>query len=214
LSAKEILFWFDICDAGWMHDGDPKKPHAELTSGKCSNGFFDCMRVLSNPRLCEIFAFQLVRELKEAGIEKPDYVIGSSYAAITFSHEVAKAFGSMYGFTEKDSSNPKKQIWRRMTIPKDSKVFQVEELISTSGTFQEVRRAVEEGNSEPINFLDVVAALIHRPPKLPASYDSRKVISLIEVEVWAVDPKDCPLCKIGSPRFRPKTNWAKLTGKV
>lgn len=40
---EKVLGWFEKFDAVWMHNGDLRKPHAELTSGKCSNGFFDCM---------------------------------------------------------------------------------------------------------------------------------------------------------------------------
>jgi len=216
LSETEVLSWFDVLDAGWSHDGDPKKPHAELTSGKCSNGFFDCLRVLCLPNLNAILANQLARRLTAERVGRVDWVIGSPYAAITFSYEVAKALGAIHGFVEKDSSDSagKKMVWRRIAIPRGSKVLQVEELITTSGTFQEVRRAVEVGNSEPIDFLPVVGALIHRPPKLPVTYNGRKVIALVEKEVWAVDPSECPLCKQGSKRVRPKTHWKELTGKA
>ena len=192
IDEKEILGWFDLCDAAWMHDGDSKKPHAELTSGKCSNGFFDCLRVLCYPNLNQILAEQLVRELILSGVEKVDWVIGSPYAAITFSYEVAKLLKAIHAFVEKDPTDPKgkKMVWRRMAIPEDSTVLQIEELITTSGTFKEVRRAVEEGNSEPVNFLPIVGALVHRPPKLPADYGDRKVIALIEKEIWAVEPED------------------------
>jgi len=219
LTAEEILRWFNVYDAVWVYDSnEPKASHAELTSGKCSNGFFDCMRVLCNPKLCEILAFQLVRKLKEAGIEKVDWVIGSPYAAITFSHEVAKGFNATHAFAEKDPkvipTNPKRKgmLWQRMQIPKDAIVLQAEKLITTSGTFKEVRRAVEQGNYEPVNWLSIVGTLVHRPSKLPVSYDGIEIVSLVEVEVWAVEQKDCPLCKIGSPRYRPKDNWKKLTG--
>ena len=216
-SEQEIMGWFDVYDAIWVYDSSCKKaPHAELSSGKCSNGFFDCMRVLRNPKLCEILAFQLAQKLKEAGIDKVDWVIGSPYAAITFSHEVAKALGALAAFAEKDPGDPsgKSMVWRRMQIPKDAIVLQAEELITTSRTFKEVRRAVDQGNHEPVNWLSVVGALVHRPPKLPADYGEIGIVSLIEREVWAVDQKDCPLCKIGSPRYKPKANWAKLTGKA
>lgn len=216
LSSVEILEWFDVLDAGWMHSGDPKDPHAELSSGKCSNGFFDCMRVLCWPNLCEILACQLVKKLRaEGAINEADWVIGSSYAAITFSYEVAKVLRAIHGFTEKDPINPERKgmLWRRMTVPEGANVLQMEELVTTSRTFKEVRRAIEDGNSEPVNFLPVVGALVHRPSKLPADYDDRKVIALIEKEVWAVEPSECLLCKAGSKRVRPKLNWAELTGK-
>jgi len=104
-------------------------------------------------------------------------------------------------------------LWARMKIPAGAKALQIEELITTSGAMTEVRRAVEEGNGEPVNFLPIVGALVHRPPRLSADYGDRKVIAVIEKEIWAVDPKDCPLCKAGSPRYRPKTHWAELTGE-
>jgi len=217
LSEEDFLKWFDLCDAAWVHDGNPKKPHAELTSGMCSNGFFDCMRVLKYPNLAEILAKQLAKRLEYGHYlpVQPDWVIGSAYAAITFSYEVAKALGAIHGFVEKDPADPKgkKMLWARMKIPVGSHVLQVEELVTTSGTFQEVRRAVEEGNGEPVNFLPVVGVLVHRPPKLPVDYGDRKVVALIGRAIWAVDPKDCPLCKGGSIRYRPKTHWAELTGK-
>lgn len=208
LSPEDILEWFDCCDAVWLHDGDPTKPHAELISGMCSNGYFDCPRVLEYPNLTEILAQQLVKLLKDK-IPQPDWVIGSAYAAITFSYEVAKAFGAVHGFVEKDPSDPKQRtmLWRRRTIPDGAKVLQVEELITTAHTMKEVRRAVEEGNSERVNFMPIVGALIHRPPKLPADYGDTEVVALIEQEVWAVDPKACTLCQAGSPRYRPKSHW-------
>ncbi len=216
LNEITIRGWFDRCDAIWLHDGDPKKPHAELTSGMCSNGFFDCLRVLRNPSLCEILATQLAKRLKQSGIESADWVIGSPYAAITFSYEVAKALDAVHAFTEKDPNDPagKKMVWRRMAISKGETVISIEELITTAGTFREVRRAVVEGNPNPVDFLPVVGTLVHRPPKLPADYGDIKVIPLIEEKVWAVKPEECPLCKAGSQRLRPKTHWKELTGKA
>jgi len=217
---EKILLWFKLCDAFWMHDGDPQRPHAELTSGLCSNGYFNCPEVLKYPNLNEILANALVQLLRNNGLpNKVDWVIGSPYAAITFSYEVAKALGAVHGFAEKDStySKEKKMLWKRMTIPKDSIVLQVEELITTSGTFREIRRAVIEGNAELINFLPFVGTLVHRPPKLPTSYkisgEEIKVVGLVETEVWALDPSECPLCRAGSVRYRPKTHWLELVGK-
>jgi len=222
LSEEGILNIFEACDASWLHDGNPEKPHAELTSGMCSNAFFDCLRVLKYPKLNELLAQQLVRKMQEsAGIGHVDWVIGSAYAAITFSSEVAKIFGAQHGFVEKDPSDPsgKRMVWRRMTIPQYATVLQVEELITTFGTTQEVRRAILEGNSEQITFFKTIGALVHRPPKLRDFYEDNygnalHIVALIEKEVWAVKPEDCPLCKAGSPRYRPKTHWKELTGKA
>ncbi len=216
LSSAMVLQWFSILDAGWIHDNNPKHPHAKLTSGKCSNGFFDCLRVLRHPNLNEILAKQLAAKLKDQGISERDvdWVVGSPYAGITFSYEVAKDLCAVHGFAEKQlSSGGRKMVWPRssMAIPSGARVLQVEELITTSKTFQKVRKAIEEGNQESVEFLPVVGTLIHRPSRLPAEYDGRRVVAVVEKEVWAADPGNCPLCRQGSERLEPKVDWKKLT---
>jgi len=214
LTQEEIIEIFEEHDAIWLHDGNPKKPHAELTSGKCSNGYFNCSKVLCYPWLAGILARQLVQDLGYDYLQGVNWVIGSPYAAITFSYEVARILGAAHGFPEKDSDDPKKLVWKRWQIPKGARVLQVEELITTSGTTLAVRQAIEEGNSERVEFLSPIGALVHRPALLPISYAEFRVMALIEKVVWAVDPKDCELCKAGSPRLKPKTHWAELTGKA
>ena len=222
ITPEEILSWFANEDAFWAYEGNPspKKAHAEITSGLCSNGFFDCLRVLRYPNIAEILGQQLARRLIRNGWLSPrqvDWMVSSAYAAITFGHEVAKAFGAIFMNTEKDPKDPKKQIWQRMTIPAGARIFQAEELVTTSGTFQEVERAVNEGNKEYVSFWSPVGALVHRPPKLPTVYKGmhggRQVVALVEKEIRVYKPEECPYCAVGSPRYRPKTHWAELIGK-
>jgi len=220
LSPEEILDWFANEDAYWVYEGEPspEKSHAELASGLCSNGFFDCLQVLRYPNVAEILARQLMQRLFTAEHMIPLYgdgwVVSSSYAAITFGHEVAKVMKAIFMMAEKDPADPKKMVWRRMTIPNTARVLQVEELITTSGTFQEVRRAVKEGNAvKPINFISTIGALVHRPPKLPVDYNGRRVVALIEKEIQVFEPEKCPYCAVGSPKYKPKMNWEKLTKK-
>jgi hypothetical protein len=216
IPAERVLKWFDICDAYWMHDGRPSSPHAQLTSGMCSNGFFDCLRVLKYVVLSEILANQLARKIRSViGDRKVDWVIASPMAGITFGHDVARALNATtFMFTEKDLQKGN-MVWKRMFIPEGETVLQVEELTTTSKTLDDVKKAVDFSNPNPVNWLPYVGILIHRPPKLPTNrYGDRKVIALVEKEVWAVDPSECPLCKAGSKRFRPKSNWKELTGKA
>jgi hypothetical protein len=220
LTSEEILAWFENEDAYWSYQEEPNpgRPHAELTSGLCSDGFFDCLQVLRYPNIAEILARQLRQRIMLREHMIPLYghlwVVSSSYAAITLGHEVAKAMKAIFMMAEKDEKDPKKMVWRRMTIPDTVRVLQVEELVTTSQTFQEVRRAVEEGNAvKPVNFIPTVGALVHRPPKLPVDYNGRRVVALIEKEIRVYKPEECPYCAVGSPRYRPKTHWLELTGK-
>ncbi|TFG35578.1 MAG: hypothetical protein E4H47_01160 [Parcubacteria group bacterium] len=217
---ETILSWFNQENAHWHYQGKPgpEKPHAELSSGLCSNGFFDCQRVLCYPNVAEILAFQLAWEIKicmrEEKIEKIDVVVAPAYAAIPFGHEVARVLGAKFMFTEKDPSDPKgkRMLWQRMSIPTGANVLQVDELITTAGTIKEVRRAIQEGNPDLVTFVPFVGTIVYRPESLK-SEQGYEIISLIKQEVQNFEPNECPYCKAGSPRFRPKKNWDKLTGK-
>lgn len=196
LSPEEILGWLDeVCDAVWMHDGRPGSPHAESPyNGKCIGGFFDCSKVLCYPNLCEIFALQLVRKLKEAGIEKVDRVISSSFSAANFPNEVAKGFDATYvSITES-------------FIPEEGAiVLQAEEIIDNK------TKIIFKRNI--INLLPVVGAFVHCAPKIPTTYNGIEVVFLLEAEVWEADPP-CRFCRMGSPRYLPEGNWKKLTMKA
>jgi hypothetical protein len=135
-------------------------------------------------------------------------------AGIYFADDLGEALGApIRMFAEKDLKNPGAILWNRTQIDPDQIVLQVEELTTTSKTLNAVFKAVNEGNATPVNWLPCVAILVHRPPKLPVThYGDRQVIALIEKEIWAVDPAECPLCATGSKRLRPKQNWAELTG--
>jgi adenine/guanine phosphoribosyltransferase-like PRPP-binding protein len=209
IPVEEMLSWFDIMEAYWYHDGNPKRPHAELTSGKCSNGFFDCLRVLKSVILSQILANQLARKIRqEVGDQPIDYVIGSPMAGITFSRDVARMLGATYHFfTEKHP----------IQIAPGATVLQVEELTTTAKTLNAVKKAVDAGNKTPVDWLPVVGILVHRPEKLPVEfYGERKTIALIEKEIWAANPTECHLCAAGSSRLKPKfgDNWGILTGKI
>ncbi|MFA5887000.1 MAG: hypothetical protein WC863_04500 [Patescibacteria group bacterium] len=221
IDPLEILSWFGTCEAYWGHSGDPKDPHAELTTGMCSNAFFDCLRVLEYLNLSEILADQLAQKIRQTISDQPiDWVIASPMAGITFGHDVARALGAtrMF-FTEKDPADKDKMLWVRRTIPAGETVLQIEELITTSKTTNAVQLAVDEGNKEPVNWIPLVGALVYRPKHLMPRINmcgERQVISLIAKEVWAVDQKECPLCAAGSLRYKPKKdkNWDILTGKI
>lgn len=219
IPVEEILSWFDACEAYWFHNGDLKAPHAELTSGKCSNGFFDCLRVLKFVVLSEILANQLARKIRrEIGDQPIDYVIGSPMAGITFSHDVARALEATCNFfTEKHPLEKGKMLWDRIQIPPDATVLQIEELTTMATTLHAVKEAVDLGNKTPVNWLPVVGIMVHRPKELPVPYyGDRKTVALIEKAIWAEDPDKCPLCAGGSPRLKPKfgNNWNILTGKA
>ncbi len=51
ISKEYYIQRFKEMGALWKHSGDPRQPHAELTGGKHSDGFFNGGIVMENPAL-------------------------------------------------------------------------------------------------------------------------------------------------------------------
>ena len=217
LSEQDILSVYEEANAIWFfnYKGDQQAPHALLTSGLHSDGYVNSTPVLCMPEVAEILARQLVEKFQSRNqtTGKIAWVIGSPYAAITFSYEVARLLGAKHGFCEKDPQDAKKMIWNRFVIPGGSLVLQCEELITTFGTTMEVRRAITEGNPEVVHFLPDVVTSVYRPVKLGGG-GIIDVTALVARQVQSWEAESCPLCICGSEVLHPKKNWAKLTGKA
>lgn len=204
-----ILAIYQKCEAFWFFDygGDQKAPHVLLTGGDCSDGYINSAFVTSRPNMLSYIVKELTPRLPRV-----DWVVGSPYAAITFSYELARQIGARHGHAEKDPHDPKRMRWQRSAIPEGATVLQAEELITTFGTTLAVRRAIEEENPAPVQFLPFIATVIYRPQDLNAP-PPLEVYALVkrEVKTWKSDA--CPLCKRGSQALRPKEHWAELTRK-
>ena len=212
LSEEEVLDIYRGYDAVWFfdHSGDPKAPHAELTSGRCSDGYINSAPVLADPRMATLLAAELIQRLASRSIGEVTWVVGSAYAAITFSYEVARQLGVRHGFVEKDPKNSKMMLWQRLTIPRNALVLRCEELITTLGTTREVQTAVAAGNAESVFFHPVIATAVWRPALL-ADPAGENIVALIRRSIQSWKPEECPLCRQGSPRYRPKSHWKELT---
>lgn len=209
ITLEEIRHILEVCDALWLHSGDPARPHAELTSGKCSDGFVDVLRALRFPRICQIMANELAAKMWGECDHEYDWVIGSDHAGATFSHCVAMWFNAQHDFTEKGPD--KTQAWNRFVIGPEEIAFQVEELMTTAGTFEAVRAGIRAGNPTPVWFSPVAGVLVHRSSV--ERIEDTQIIWLVHYDINVWDPKDCPLCAAGSKRLRPKQHWAELTGR-
>jgi len=199
----------------WVHDGNPKRPHALLTEGGHSNGYFDATSLTKTPNLLGAACFDLVAICKDQSIvlESIDYsdsVFGSAYGAIFIAYEIARLSECRVGYTVPQIIDGKKAMTvpRRFKIEPGQKVIVVEDVMTTGGTTQKTIAALEEKGAVP---LPVVLVIVNRSGK--ADLEGRRVIGLIEKEmpVWA--PDECPLCKQGSEAIRPKGNWDKLTAE-
>lgn len=164
LTPEEFTHLAKMADALWLHSGDPRDPHAELTSGMCSNGFVDVLRLLRFTNICEMATEALVENVIQnhpafASCGGLDWVVGSDHAGATLSFSAATWWGAQHDFTSKGPN--KTQVWDRFKIRPDEVVLQIEELVTTTGTLQAVRDGIRAAHPDyPIRFAPLVATLV------------------------------------------------------
>ncbi len=212
---RDWLKEFKLHGAIWLHCGDPRAPHALLTSGLHSDGFVNTTAVTCRPELIEGILKSpdgLGPHLEEA--RGADWVIGSAMGAITLAHSAASVLRCRSGFTEKDGD--RMTLARFHTLPGE-KVLLVEDVITTGGSTLKTFDAVAGTGAEILPFL---LALVNRSgrERLHAGKPERdrdggisiEIRALITLDIKTWRPDECPLCKNGSASLRPKACWEEL----
>lgn len=185
LTPEEVLGIFK--ESGALLEG-----HFLLTSGRHSNQYMQCAKVLQYPhhaaRLGEALA--LAFQIKEV-----DVVIGPAMGGILVAHEVGKALGTKALFTERENGVMK--LRRGFELQPGEKVLVVEDVITTGGSVREVLEVVKSYGAVPIG----VGVLVNRSG---GNVDfGVPLAALLEIQIESFEPENCPLCATGIPAIKP-----------
>lgn len=210
-TETDFMEAFRKVGALWIHDGNMRRPHALLTSGKHSNGFFNGSRPIEWPNLARVSNRALVRRLFEECIEKHgvNRVVGQAVGSIISGFDIAFMLSSLtnpvkYAFTEKDTDGG--MTLKRFALETGEYVLVVEDVVSTGGT---THKTIDEILSHGGVVVPIIATIVNRSGK--KELNGRKIVSVIDREMPMWDPDACPFCKRGSEPIRPKGNWDALT---
>lgn len=173
-------------DAGAILSG-----HFALTSGRHSDTYVQCARVLENPALTCRLAEALVERIGERQI---DLVAAPAVGGIIIGFAVAQALGVNFIFTEREAG---KMVFRRsFHVPDSARVLVVEDVVTTGGSVAEVIDLVRAAGGDVV----AVASLIDRGGS--KKFDAELIPLLrLEVESWEADT--CGLCVCGVPLYSP-----------
>lgn len=191
----------------WIHDGNPQRPHALLTSGLHSDGFVNCTFITQQPVLLQRIVSSPDGLSRLLPTEKIDWVIGSAFGAITLGFSVALEVGTRAGFTEKDGESMKLS---RFSVSSSDRVLVVEDTISTGGSILKTMDAVVRAGIPEDNVLPFIVCLVNRSEKTELA--GKEIRALLTLQIHSWKPEECPLCRSGSQAVRPKTHWKDLTG--
>lgn len=208
--------WADIyrrCRALWIHDGNSLRPHALLSAGGHSDGFFNSKMVMQDPMLLDRAASDLLDGLVSTGfdIDAPHRVIGPAMGAITLAHDIARHIGQrrgrpcLCGYAEKTGDG--KFEFRRTPITDDELLLLVEDVLTSGRSVEYLLKAVPISSST----LESVGLLVNRSTLLEIR--GKKLVSLIHHPMSNWPAEECPLCKQGSTAIRSKGNWDQLNAE-
>lgn len=190
----------------WIHDGNPSRPHALLTSGLHSDGFVNCTFVTQHAALLQRIVSEPDGLAEKLPLERVAWVVGSAFGAVTLAYAVALKLGARAGFTEKDGDGMK---LARFEIEPAEKVLVVEDTISTGGSTLKTIEGIQKSGVPAENILPLIVCLVNRSGS--GALAGRELRALITTDIHTWQPAECPLCKAGSQAVRPKTHWKELT---
>ena len=126
MNNKEIIDIFK--DTGALLDG-----HFILTSGRHSPSYFQCARVLQNPKYLTKFANLISSHFEESKIEA---VISPAIGGVVLGTEVGRLLNVKTIFAER--KNGQMCIRRGFNIDPGQKILVVEDVVTTGGSVKEV----------------------------------------------------------------------------
>lgn len=175
LSESEVLS--ALRQAGAILTG-----HFQLTSGRHSDTYVQCARVLEDPRLTTKLGRAIAAKFEGRAI---DVVASPAVGGIIIGFAVAQALGLRFIFSERQHGE---MVFRRgFELAPGERVLIVEDVVTTGGSVAEVAALVREAGGEVV----AVASIIDRGGK--KAFDA-EFKPLLQLEVESMEPQDCPLC--------------------
>ena len=161
--------------------------HFLLTSGKHSPYYIEKFNVLQQPKYTQQLCEAMAEKFVDANIET---VVGPMTGGILLAHETAKALNTRALFTERE--NGVMTFRRGFSLHEGERVLIVEDIVTTGGSIREVIDAVKKFGGVPV----AVSMLVNRSGG-KADFAGVPATALLNMDVVAYEPQDCPLCQAG-----------------
>lgn len=166
--------------------------HFVLTSGRHSDTYVQCARVLEDPALTMDLAREAVSRLPED--LEVDLVAAPAVGGLIFGFAVAQALGKRFIFTEREHGT---MVFRRsFHVPEGARVLVAEDVVTTGGSVNEVCELVESAGGLVV----AVVSLIDRGGERVFKQPFYPLLSL-PVDSWDADA--CKLCEEGVEIYSP-----------
>ncbi len=117
--------------------------HFVLTSGRHSDTYFQCAKVLQYPEYLTLFGRIIANRFED---DKIDVVISPAIGGIVIGTDVGRQLGVKTIFTERKDGTMK--LRRDFEIEKGERILVVEDVLTTGGSINEVIKIVKENKGK------------------------------------------------------------------
>ncbi|MFA4924149.1 MAG: orotate phosphoribosyltransferase [Ignavibacteriaceae bacterium] len=185
LTEEEILNIFQKTEA--LLNG-----HFLLTSGRHSNIYFQCAKVLQYPEYNKNICAAIADHFNDYEI---DTIIAPAIGGIVVGQEVARQLNKRFIFAEREDK--KLNLRRGFSIEKGERVLVCEDVVTTGGSVFEVLDIVNQSEAVPVG----VGFIVDRSKgKVQFGVPQKSVVSL---DAISYEPENCNLCKENIPFIKP-----------
>jgi orotate phosphoribosyltransferase len=171
--------------------------HFRLTSGLHSAEYLQSALVLRHPAAAERLGRLLAEELRRIIPAAPDLVVSPALGGLIIGHEVARALGTPFLFTERDPETRKMSLRRGFTVEPGATAVVVEDVITTGGSTLDVIEILKELGGTVL----AAGSIIDRSGGRAQVGAPR--VALATLQVAAHYPQECPMCAQGIPAVKP-----------
>ncbi|MDO5114705.1 MAG: orotate phosphoribosyltransferase [Synergistaceae bacterium] len=165
--------------------------HFKLTSGLHSDNYMQCALMLRYPAFAAYAGEELAKLLAPA---KPDFILSPALGGLIIGHEVARALGLPFIFTERADGDMR---LKRFPHPGKLRFALVEDVCTTGKSSREAARILVDGGAEWVASGCVVD---RRSPDCQPDWDLK---SLVKVHFATYTAEECPMCAAGEPLVKP-----------
>lgn len=166
--------------------------HFVLTSGLHSTKYLQCALVLQDPARAEMFGRGIAEHFRNANIQ---LVASPAIGGIIIGHEVARALGVRFLWTERESGLM--TLRRGFSVASGERTLVVEDVVTTGGSTRETVRALAAAGADVIG----AASIIDRSSGAADVGVPR--IALATLAVLSVEPAVCAACARGEIAIKP-----------
>lgn len=185
MSEQKVLELME--ELGALHRG-----HFLLSSGLHSDTYFQCARLLQFPELARELGAALGALFADTAC---DVVVSPALGGILIGHELARALGRRFVFTERKDNVM--GLRRGFALEPGEKVIICEDVVTRGTSLLEVRDVVEAAGGRVVG----LTSIIDRTGGDVALPMPLRSLARVTVETW--DPAACPLCRQGLDVVKP-----------